>query len=91
LYGLCLEDGKVYIPNKAKQGIPRTRKTLHSLKKLTKKISAVFSSKTFLENLLYTEEDYMDFSENKGQGHLEPSSVSDVFIDQLLSKKFKFT
>jgi hypothetical protein len=32
MYGICLEDGKVYIPNEAKQNIPRTRKTLHSLK-----------------------------------------------------------
>ncbi len=32
MYGLCLEDGKVYIPNIAKQSIPRTRRTLHPLK-----------------------------------------------------------
>jgi hypothetical protein len=32
MYGLCMEEGKVYILNKAKQSIPRTKKTLHSLK-----------------------------------------------------------
>jgi len=30
MYGLCMEEGKVYILNKAKQS--RTKKTLHSLK-----------------------------------------------------------
>jgi len=60
---------------------------------MNKNIFAVFSSKTVLENLLY-QENYMVFSENKGQGQFNRGficAVSDVFIDQLPSKKFKCT